>query len=109
MAHAISHGEALKLFQRWKELAVRVIAGFVYPNCFHGQFDGVVVAVEQNLLVVGASDGKNTSLQIDISKCDFVFPDVKGDSDAWIDAENPMMLMFPSGVHCTLIASTLTN
>jgi hypothetical protein len=109
MSKEISQAEVLELFRKWKANSARLLTGFHVPAAFHGQFDGFVAVVEQDLVVIGSHGGNQTNLQISVNQCRFLFPNVTGDPDSFLDTEPTLSILFPSGARCTVIAFVTPN
>lgn len=111
MSKEITREEALALFQRWKDNSARVSVGFNSSPAFQGQFDGYVAVVSEPLIVIGSHERTNTNLQFSMGECRFVFPDVKNDreSDAFVNAEPLLLVLFPGGARCSVIAYLVPN
>lgn len=91
------------------ETSARLFVNFFLSTGIHGQFNGVVAVVQPELLVVKSSTDPNAHLQLSIKGCRFVHPEEKGDLDAFADAESTLILLFPNGERCTIIAHSIPN
>jgi hypothetical protein len=109
MSKEIPQAQALELFRRWKGNSARLLIGFHVPGAFHGQFDGFVAVVERNLVVIGSHGGNQTNLQVSGNECRFLFPNVTGDPDSFLDTEPMLSILFPSGARCTVVAFLTPN
>ena len=109
MPKELSQAEALELFRRWKANSNRLLIGFHVLTDFQGQFDGFIAVVERDLVVIGSHGGNQTNLQISVSQCRFLFPNVTGDPDSFLDTEPILSILFPSGARCTVIAFLTPN
>jgi hypothetical protein len=108
MPKELSQAEALELFRKWKTNSARLLVGFHVQTAFHGQFDGFVAVVERDLVVFGSHGGSQTNLQISVNQCRFVFPNVSGDPESFLDTEPMLSILFPSGA-CTVVAFLTPN
>ena len=109
MSKEISKQDALALFQRWKDTSSPVSIGFYISSAIQGQMSGHVAVVEPEVIVLGSSTDRNANLTFSTVNCRFVFPDVKGDPDAFVDTEPVLQVLFPSGEKCTVIAFKVPN
>jgi hypothetical protein len=57
------------------------------------------------------SENTNTNFQFSIDGCRFVFPNVKNDEEsvAFVDAEPILLVLFPGGARCSVIAYLIPN
>ena len=108
MSSEISHEEALALFREWKDRNCRVFVAFNSPDAFRGQLDGRILAVEEEMLLVGVF-GANTNIHLSTRECKFVVPDVVGDEHALAGAESTLMLCFPDKITCSIITFAVPN